>query len=156
MKVCKGELPSGYNAVLYTLLWTTVKYQRRYCWISQKKILNLMSKYDGVSIWRSTLNVWLNYLEDENFIKRYGGTPINIGGKLVNRATRYYLLPRALNYLKKLKYCVQGVMRILGVRFFGQDKATPKRNKVGLLDFNPLLGVCLGEKGRASPVKSIL
>jgi len=156
MKVCKGELPSGYNAVLYTLLWTTVKYKRKYCWISQKKILDLMLKYDGVSIWRSTLNVWLNYLEGGSFIKRYGGTPVNIGGKLVNRATRYYLLPRGLNYLKKLKYCVQGVMRLLGVRFFGQDKATPKRNVVGLLNCNSLLGVCLQEKGRASPIESIL
>ena len=46
------------------------RYQKDYCWPSQRKILELLGIYRGIHKCRSTLNLWLTQITKEKYIIR--------------------------------------------------------------------------------------
>lgn len=56
--------------VLHTVFRVQRKHQKDYSYPSQQKIIDLIKKFLGVKISRSTLNRWLRVAEDEKFVKR--------------------------------------------------------------------------------------
>jgi hypothetical protein len=152
MKVARGQ-PKGATGVLLKM-WCKIilKYKRKYCYITQLHMLDLIDKYSGVDIARSTLNLWINWLEDEKWTVRYSGYLENKCGKPVNRPSSFYLTRKAVKWL--ISQGVRGVERLLrsGVRFSVHHIVTPNRILAGLgglLGFNKHLASI---RGRASPV----
>lgn len=115
------RIPSGATlSVIETLVKIINKYHKNYCTPSQEHILRLLKKYHGIEIARSTLNVWLKYLADDHWIKRYRRHYRNDCGKPVFLSTAYYIQQKAINYLNSLRNWAQNALRLSRVRFYGQ------------------------------------
>ncbi len=123
------RIPNGCDlAVIETLFKVMEKYRKNYCTPSQKHILKLLFEYHGTVAARSTLNLWLNRMEGEHWIKRYRRHYVDKLGKSQFMSTAYYLQQKAINYLKSLADWARKALRLSRVRFYGQYKS--KANKI--------------------------
>jgi len=122
------RIPNGCSlAVVETLFKVIDKHGRNYCTPSQKRILELLRTYHGIVIARSTLNLWLNLLEKEHWVKRYRRHYKNSCGKPVWLSTAYYLQQKAINYLNSLVNWAKKALRLSRVRFYGQYKSNTNK-----------------------------
>ena len=121
MKTRPGKPKGETGAILEMFLGICFAYHHWYCWASQDRMLRLLNKWETLSLARSTLNLWLNYLESDGWMVRYRYWAKNIDGLLVNRPSRFYLTEKAIKYLKTIKKCVQKVWRFIDVRLHRQD-----------------------------------
>jgi len=150
-------LPKGATgSILETIMGVLSKYPNSYCKIGQIRILFLLKKIHGIDVCRSTLCAWIKWLKDEKWIVTYQGTHRTRYGKVVYGVTRYYLLPKALNWLKSLTKWGEKVYLHFRVRF-SKHNVVPKgryyRRPIGL---SSIFQLSQEIKGRASPIKSIL
>jgi len=147
------DLPKGATGeVLDTIMAHISKYGKAYCFVTQMNILRKLKKFHKLEIARSTLNLWLKWLEENRWIKRYRAHYKNSCGKLVFRATRYYLLPKALKWLKSFYRWGEKVNRLFRVRFLRQHKVTPRPLYLSSMVLGRLQEVFLPFKGGAAPV----
>jgi hypothetical protein len=63
-----GDLHSP--PVLLTIYKISVKHKKFYAYPSQKRILELLAKWQGVRRCRRTLNYWLRAIEDKDLLRR--------------------------------------------------------------------------------------
>jgi len=140
------------GAVLETLLGVLNKYPNSYCKVGQIRIIFLLKKIHGIDICRSTLCEWLRWLRENLYIKTYQGTHRNKCGKIVYGVTRYYLLPKALNWLKNLTKWSEKVFRHFRVRFSKHNVVQPGRNTSFPGYVCNVFKLSRAIKGRASPV----
>lgn len=108
------------GSVLDVLIGIISRYGNKYCRVSQRRILELLKDMHGITISRSTLNLWLKWLEKNRYIQRYKGHYKSASGKFVFRATSYYVLERALKWSFSFLNRIRKLLPLSRVRFFGQ------------------------------------
>ena len=84
------------------LLGIARKYKKFYCWVSQKKIEELLEKYHQFGISNRTLNRDLRWLEDNGYISRLRRIRVNKEGKLVFCSTLYKFTGKLFNWLNSM------------------------------------------------------
>ena len=150
-------LPKGATgAILETLLGVLNKYPNSYCKIGQQRMMFLLKKIHGISVCRSTLCDWLKWLRENGYLKTYQGTHKNRYGKIVYGVTRYYLLHKALNYLRLLSKWTEKVYRHFRVRFSRHNVVPQGRNRVVPGFIRKVYQLSCEIEGRASPPQGIL
>jgi hypothetical protein len=102
MKFNAYEPPPIPAEVLKTLMAITKKYGKCRCRVSEEKILFLLKKFHGIDICRATLCHWLAFLSENRFIAKAQYMYENGQGVKLFGANTYWLLPRAIKYLRSL------------------------------------------------------
>lgn len=92
-------MTSRCEAVVMSLLGIAKKYQKFYCFVSQKHIEELILKYHAIGISNRTLNRDLRWLEDNGYISRLRRIRVGSGGKLVFCSTLYKFTGKLFNWL---------------------------------------------------------
>ncbi|MDP2946083.1 MAG: winged helix-turn-helix domain-containing protein [bacterium] len=92
-------MESQSEAIINTLFRIARKYQKAYCYPSQKRILGLLRKYRKLQISLRTLNRRLAELEEEGYFTRVRRHRAGPGGCMVFNSTLYKLGGRAFNWL---------------------------------------------------------
>lgn len=84
---------------------------KKYCFPSQKKIMELLEGRLGIKISIATLNRWLRVMEDEDYIKRIRRNSRGENGKILFKSTVYIIKYKALNILQKAGQKVKQAFR---------------------------------------------
>jgi len=92
-------MTSRCEAELVSLLSVAKAHQKKYCWVSQKRIQELLDKYHGMGISNRTLNRDLRWLEDNGFISRLRRIRVGPDGKLIFCSTLYKFTGKLFNWL---------------------------------------------------------
>lgn len=122
-------LPKGATgAVLETIMGVLNKYPNTYCKVGQNRILYHLKEKHGIVICRSTLCAWMKWLRDNKWLLSYPGTHKNRYGKVLYGVCRYYLLPKALNWLSLQSKWGEKVYRLFRVRFSKHNVVHTGRN----------------------------
>lgn len=79
------------TSIFQTLIYLSSKYGKKYCYPSQDKIVEILSKFYKVDISRRSLNRWLRYLEDEGYFERRRRITMGDDGRFHFRSTIYIL-----------------------------------------------------------------
>jgi len=95
-------MTSRCEAVLMSLLGVAKKYHKFYCWVSQKRLEELIEKYHSIGLSNRTLNRDLRWLEDNGFISRVRRIRVNKEGKLVFCSTLYKFTGKLFNWLHSM------------------------------------------------------
>jgi hypothetical protein len=95
-------MTSRCEAVVMSLLGIAKKYHKFYCWVSQKRIEELLEKYHQFGISNRTLNRDLRWLEDNGYISRLRRIRVNKEGKLVFCSTLYKFTGKLFNWLHSM------------------------------------------------------
>jgi len=101
-----GWLPQKSSKIDEALLKTLAVFQGKsgkgYCTTSQDVLCSMLSKYYKLKISRRCLNYHLKYLENKNYIRRVRRISQDRFGRLKCLPTLYWLLPKAMNFLRGL------------------------------------------------------
>jgi len=97
------------EAILSCLFGVSLKYGKKYCYPSQGKIEELLSKYHHVGISNRTLNRDLLALVNEKYIERFRRTKKVGRGKKEFTSTLYKFKAKAYIWLNSLKKWVAKV-----------------------------------------------
>jgi hypothetical protein len=89
-------------AVAESLLGVAYKYKKFYCWVSQKRLEELVEKYHKVELSNRTLNRDLRWLEDNGYISRLRRLRVDKQGKLVFCSTLYKFTAKLFNWLNRM------------------------------------------------------
>jgi len=92
-------MESQKEAIIKTLFKVARKYQKPYCYPSQRRILQLLGKYHHIFISLRTLNRRLVDLERERYFTRVRRHRAGLGGRMVFNSTLYKLGGRAFNWV---------------------------------------------------------
>lgn len=95
-------MTSRCEAVAITLLSVAKKHGKKYCWVSQKRIEELVEKFHKMGMSNRTLNRDLRWLEDNGYISRLRRIRVGAGGKLVFCSTLYKFTGKLFNWLYKI------------------------------------------------------
>ena len=90
------------EALLKTLAVFQGKSGKGYCTTSQDVLCSMLSKYYKLKISRRCLNYHLKYLEKKGYIRRVRRISQDKLGRLKCLPTLYWLLPKAMNFLRGL------------------------------------------------------
>jgi len=88
--------------VIQVLHYLQSKNSKKYCFPSQEKILELLSRYHHVDVCRRTLNYWLDAIEKEGFFDRKRRIVPNKSGALRFHSTLYVLKGKAYKLIRKV------------------------------------------------------
>ena len=111
------------ECVMMTLFGVSKTYGKRYCYPSQKKVLELLERYHDFGISRRTLNRDLRELEDEGFIKRIRRHRRLKSGGILFSSTLYKFTVKAFKYLSGLQKWVKGLFSSLRVPNLAHNKS---------------------------------
>ena len=92
-------MTSRCESVVISLLSVAKAHQKKYCFVSQKHIEELLKKYHSLGISNRTLNRDLRWLEDNGYISRLRRIRIGKDGKLVFCSTLYRFKGKLFNWL---------------------------------------------------------
>jgi len=95
-------MTSRCEAIAITLLSVAKAHQKKYCWVSQKRIQELLEKYHSMGISNRTLNRDIKWLEDNGYISRLRRIRVGQGGKLIFCSTLYKFKGKIFNWLYNL------------------------------------------------------
>jgi len=87
------------ESICVTLLSVAKAHEKKYCFVSQKRIQELLEKYHALRISNRTLNRDLRWLEDNGYISRLRRIRVGQGGKLVFCSTLYKFRGKLFNWL---------------------------------------------------------
>ena len=90
------------GAILSCLFGVSLKYEKKYCYPSQAKIEQLLSKFHDFDISNRTLNRDLRILEDEGYVERIRRTKKVGRGKKQFTSTLYKFKAKAYIWLNSL------------------------------------------------------
>ena len=90
------------EATVMSLLGVARKYKKFYCWVSQKRLEELVEKYHSFDLSNRTLNRDLRWLEDNGYISRLRRIRVNKEGKLVFCSTLYKFTGKLFNWLNSM------------------------------------------------------
>lgn len=102
MKFNPYEPPPIGAAIIQTLISIMDKFDAARCHVTETKLLYLLKKYHGIDICIKTLYRWICFLRKNKYIIGKQYLRVNEGGKTVFGANTYWLLPRAIKYLRSL------------------------------------------------------
>lgn len=89
------------EGIAKTLLAVAKKYEKAYCYPSQKHILRLLKKRHWIEISIRTLNRYLREMEDEGYFSRVRRLRCGEGGKIVFCSTLYKIGGKLFNWAYK-------------------------------------------------------
>lgn len=95
-------MESQKEAILMTLIGTAKTHNKAYCWISQNRQLELLSKYHSWNISRRTLNRRLAELVNEGYIVRIHRTIKTKDGQKRFNSTLYKFTRKVFQWLTRL------------------------------------------------------
>jgi len=95
-------MTSRCEAVVISLLSVAKKHEKKYCFVSQKRLQALLETYHKFGISNRTLNRDLRWLEDNGYISRLRRIRVGDGGKLVFCSTLYKFTGKLFNWLYKI------------------------------------------------------
>lgn len=119
-------MESQKEAIVITLFRVARKYEKAYCYPSQKRLLGLLRKYRELQISRRTLNRRLSELEGEGFFTRVRRHRAGPGGRMVFNSTLYKLGGRAFNWFYQLGDQVKRFFSFYRVPKLAQYRAKTK------------------------------
>jgi len=90
------------QGILFCFTGISMKYQKKYCWVSQERILELIEKYQKLHFSKRTLNRDLRWLEDNGYISRLRRIRIGPDGKFLFCSTLYKFTGKFFNWLYSL------------------------------------------------------
>ena len=102
-----SNLRSRPLVVLSALLGVAEKYKKRYCWVSQERLRQLVGEYGGIWMSRRTLNRDLRFLEDQGWIERIRRHRRGDNGKILYASTLYKFKGKVFNMLYSFGNCVK-------------------------------------------------
>jgi len=94
-----SNLRSRPLVLLSALLGIAKKHNKKYCWVSQLKLANLVGTYGGIWMSNRTLNRDLRFLEDEGWIERIRRHHKGPDGKIMFACTLYKFKAKVFNTL---------------------------------------------------------
>ena len=97
-----GLTQSRFEAIAVSLLSVAKKHGKKYCFVSQKRLEELLKQYHGFEISNRTLNRDLRWMEDNGYVSRLRRISSNKEGKLVFRSTLYKFTGKLFNWLFSL------------------------------------------------------
>lgn len=96
-----GLVDSIKAAIAKTLLAIAKKYEKGYCYPSQRHILRLLRQRQWIDISLRTLNRYLKEMEEEGYFSRVRRLRCGQGGKIVFCSTLYKLGGKLFNWVYK-------------------------------------------------------
>lgn len=154
------ELPQSLTgAILMTLLGVAKHHNKPYCFVSQNRQLELLSKYHSWNISRSTLNRRLKELEIEGYIIRIRRHRKAEDGRILFNSTLYKFTAKLFHWLGRLGRAIAKIFSFYRVPQWLQHKSL-RENKIYKDDpaYVEILWKSNGRwflKGRASPSKAL-
>ena len=94
-----SNLRSRPLVLVNALLGIAQKHNRKYCWVSQKKLVELVGKFGGIWMSNRTLNRDLRFLEDGGWIERIRRHHKGPDGKILFACTLYKFKAKVFNAL---------------------------------------------------------
>lgn len=94
-----SNLRSRPLVVLSALLGIAKKHNKKYCWVSQEKLAQLVGEYGGIWMSNRTLNRDLRFLEDDGWITRVRRITKGDDGRFRFRCTLYKFEVKVFNTL---------------------------------------------------------
>jgi hypothetical protein len=128
-KVLKGVLESQREAILMTLIGVAKCKNKPYCFVSQNRQLELLSKYHSWNISRSTLNRRLKELEDEGYFIRIRRHKAGEDGTILFASTLYKFKAKIFMWLHRIGRTIAKIFSFYRVPRVTQYLST-KQNKV--------------------------
>lgn len=144
------------QAVLYSLLAVAKHHQKKYCYPSQEKLIELANKFYKVQMSRRTLNRVLAELEDLRLIERIRRHREGKDGRILFSTTLYKFKGKAFNYLIALTKRLQDLFSFFRVPKWAQYR-TPQ--SLGFSSFkvsDKFLGEFFLKKGSKPLLKPLL
>lgn len=117
------------QAVAETLSSVCSKYEKAYCYPSQKTILRLLNEFHDINICRRTLNHLLRWLEDHGYFKRTRRHREGRDGKMIFATTMYELKKKLFIRLNSIKKWADRIHTPLRVQVRAQYRPI-KRNEI--------------------------
>lgn len=108
-------MESQKTAILMTLVGVAKTHNKPYCFVSQNRQLELLSKYHSWNISRRTLNRRLHELEMEGYFVRIRRHIKAGDGHLVLKSTLYKFCGKLFNYLGGLKRWLASIFAVFAV-----------------------------------------
>jgi len=90
------------EAVVMSLLGVAKKYEKFYCWVSQKRLEELIEKYHAIDLSNRSLNRDLRWLEDNGYISRVRRIRVDKSGKIIFCSTLYKFTGKLFNWLYRM------------------------------------------------------
>ncbi len=90
------------EATVMSLLGVAKKYKKFYCWVSQKRLEELIEKYHEIGLSNRSLNRDLRWLEDNGYISRLRRLRVDKEGKLLFCSTLYKFTGKLFNWLNSM------------------------------------------------------
>lgn len=115
------------EAVVMSLLGVAKKHQKKYCFVSQKRIEELLKQYHGLGISNRTLNRDLRWLEDCGFISRLRRIRVGPGGQLVFCSTLYKFTGKLFNWLFSIQNRVHRLFSFFRLPKWADHQLSQKR-----------------------------
>lgn len=115
-----------------TIYHISKKYDKHYCYPSQKKLQATLQWVYGMNRSISTINRWLRLVEDAGLIKRVRRIVPNNDGTFNFRSTMYFLKLKGLKKLNQMGYDVWEILKKYYDRtskHFGDEKRLVEDDK---------------------------
>lgn len=87
------------EAIVISLLSVAKAHKKKYCFVSQKRLEELVEKYHNLGLSNRTLNRDLRWLEDNGFISRLRRIRVGPEGKTLYCSTLYKFTGKLFNWL---------------------------------------------------------
>jgi len=155
MKYINIDLRSRPMLILEALMGVAKAHQKKYCWVSQERLIELVGKFGGIWMSRRTLNRDLKFLVDNGWIERIRRHHAGPDGKILFASTLYKFKGKVFNTLYYLANLCKRTFSFFRVPRWVEYKLNQSKiygasgGLVSSFCGNPV------EKGRASPVKGI-
>jgi predicted transcriptional regulator len=150
------EVRSQKAAILMMLIGVSKTHNKAYCWISQNRQLELLSKYHSFDISRRTLNRRLKELVQEGYIIRIRRHIKNGQGGIRFNSTLYKFKAKVFVWLRRLGGFIRKALSFARVPYLAQHSTLREEEISKGVSANVEILWKTDEKGRASPIKGIL
>ena len=144
-------MTSQKEAILMTLLGVAKTHNKAYCWISQNRQLELLSKYHSWNISRRTLNRRLRELVQEGYIIRVRRLIKNGQGGIRFNSTLYKFTAKLFIWLRRLGNFVRKAFSFARVPWMAHHSTLREEEISKRFPADVEILWKTQEKGRASP-----
>jgi len=122
-----SNLRSRPLVLVNALLGIAKKYNRKYCWVSQEKLVELVGTYGGIWMSNRTLNRDLRFLEDEGWIERIRRHHKGPDGKILFACTLYKFKAKVFNTLFSIGNAVKRLFTHYRLPLWAEYQLSQKR-----------------------------
>jgi len=124
-----NQLESQKESILLTLVGVAKCHNKPYCFVSQNRQLQLLSKYHSWNISRSTLNRRLKELEDEGYFIRIRRHKEGQDGKIQFASTLYKFKAKLFMWLHRIGRAIAKIFSFYRVPRVTQY-ISPRENEI--------------------------